>query len=193
LVRRRQSRKQFETNLMKVNLGKYSKTSDQRKVNVLIQDFDTWSLDSTLAHIILPALIQLKQSKMGVPTEFVQDVGGADYDSQDSFDFYKETHSESFDIACKRWEDTIDKMIWSFQQLVFNDWETQYYHGTPEFDWVKSVPHIDPVTGKSEDTFTMVDKNPNEHWTDYEGMREHERRIQEGLELFGKYYRHLWD
>jgi len=39
----------------------------------------------------------------------------------------------------------------------------------------------------------MIDKNPTEHWTDYIGMRIHEERIQEGLELFGKYYRHLWD
>jgi len=178
---------------MKVNLGKYHKNSDTRKVDVVIENFDTWSLDNTLAHIILPALVQLKNSKMGVPHEFVADVGGADYDSQDSFDFYKETHNESFDIACKRWEDIVDKMIWSFQQLVLDDWESQYHYGEPKFDWEPSDPFIDPVTGKSEDTFRMVDKNPDDHWTDIEGMRKHEERIQEGLELFGKYYRHLWD
>ena len=85
-------------------------------------------------------------------------------------------------------------MIWSFQQIVFDDWESQYHHGTPEYDWVQSnEPYINPLSGKTEDTFQMVDKNPNEHWTDIEGMRKHEERIQEGLELFGKYYRHLWD
>ena len=179
---------------MKVNLGKYQKTSDTRKVDVVIENFDTWSLDNTLAHIILPGLIQLKNSKMGVPHEFVADVGGADYDSQDSFDFYKETHDESFDIACKRWEDTLDKMIWSFQQLVFDDWESNYHHGTPKYDWEKTNDQIqNPVTGKLEDTYQMVDTNPDQHWVDIQGLRKHEERIQEGLELFGKYYRHLWD
>jgi len=178
---------------MKVHLGKYRKNSDHRKIKVNIEDFDTWSLDHTLAFIILPALMQLKKEKMGVPAQFVSDVGGADYDSQDSFDFYKETHEESFNIACRHWEDALDKMIWSFQQLVFDNWEEQYQHGTPEYDWKPCEDFVDPVTGKTEKTYRMVDKNPTEHWTDYEGMRLHEERIQEGLELFGKYYRHLWD
>jgi hypothetical protein len=39
----------------------------------------------------------------------------------------------------------------------------------------------------------MVDKNPGAHWYDAEGHLLHEERIQEGLELFGKYYRSLWD
>ena len=177
---------------MKVKLGDYKK-SGGRKIDVQIDRFDTYSLDHSLAHIILPALIQLKNTKMGVPAEF-SEVGGANYDNQSSFDFYEETHNEAFDIACKRWEDILDKMIWSFTQVVFDDWEKQYQHGTPKFDWVKSdEQYTNPISGKIEDTFQMVDKNPTEHWTDYEGMRKHEERIQEGLELFGKYYRHLWD
>ena len=178
---------------MKVNLGKYQKTSDARKVDVVIENFDTRSLDNTLAHIILPGLIQLKNTKMGVPAEFA-DVGGADYGMQDSFDFYKDSHNDAFDERCKRWEETLDKMIWSFQQIVFDDYEQQYHHGKPEYDWVKTDQQFtNPVNNKVEDTFQMIDKNPTEHWTDYEGMRVHEERIQEGLELFGKYYRHLWD
>lgn len=177
---------------MKINLGKYKKEG-QRRIDVNIEKFDTWSLDHSLAYIILPALLQLKATKHGIPHEFVADVGGADYDNQDSFDFYKETHNESFDIACKRWDDVLNKMIWSFQQIVFDNWESQYHHGTPKFDWVPSTPYTDPVTGKTENTFQMVDKNPDEHWMDTNGMRLHEERIQEGLELFGKYYRHLWD
>lgn len=177
---------------MKVNLGSYKK-DDSRRIDVQIDRFDTFSLDHTLAYIILPALIQLKNTKMGVPAEFA-DVGGDDYDMQDSFDFYKDSHNDAFNERCKRWEETLDKMIWSFQQIVFDDWEQQYYHGKPKYDWVKTDQQFtNPTNGKVEDTFQMIDKNPTEHWTDYEGMRVHEERIQEGLELFGKYYRHLWD
>jgi hypothetical protein len=178
---------------MKINLGPYRKNSDSRKIKVEIENFDTWSLDHTLAYIILPALLQLRASKMGVPAEFA-DIGGGNYTSQTCFDFYEETHNEAFDIAVKRWEETLDKMIWSFQQILIDDWENQYHHGKAEYDWVPSNDqYLNPSTGQMEDTFTMIDKNPEDHWTDYEGMREHERRIQEGLELFGKYYQHLWD
>jgi hypothetical protein len=178
---------------MKVKLPKWNK-KDTRKVEIHIDGHDTWSLDHTLALIILPALLQLKATKHGIPHEFVADVGGADYDSQDSFDFYKETHDESFNVACKRWDDILDKMIWSFKQLAIRDWEEKYHHGTAKYDWVKTdTQYTDPVTGKVQDSFKIFDPNPGEHWLDIEGMNKHRERIQEGLELFGKYYMHLWD
>lgn len=177
---------------MKLNIGKYKKNGN-RRINIQIESFDTWSLDHTLAHIILPALLQLKATKHGIPSEFAI-VGGEDYESQESFDFYKETHTESFDIACRRWDEILDKMIWSFQQLAFDDYESQYHHGKAEYDWVPSNQQsFNPITNQMEDTFTMVDKNPEGHYIDWEGLKLHEERIQEGLELFGKYYRHLWD
>jgi hypothetical protein len=176
---------------MKVNIGKYPKHTE-RRVNVEIERHDTYSFDHTLALIILPALLQLRETQHGVPTEFAT-VGGEDYDDQDSFDFYKDTQKESFDLAIQRWTEVLDKMIWSFQQIVYGDWEDKYYHGKAKYDTVPSDPFMNPLTGKTENTYTMVDTNPDEHWTDFEGMREHEKRIQEGLELFGKYYKHLWD
>lgn len=177
---------------MKVRLGKYLKNSN-RKIDITIEKFDTWNLDHSLALIILPALIQLKATKQGIPNDFAE-VGGADYDAQDSFDFYKETHSEGFDAKCKEWDEVLDKMIWSFQQIALEDYDTKYHHGKPDYDWVKTNKQFpNPITGKMEDTFQMVDKNPNEHWYDHVGHQLHEERIQEGLELFGKYYRALWD
>ena len=177
---------------MKVNLGKYKKDSS-RRIDVKIEKFDTFSLDHTLALIILPALLQLKATKMGVPSEFA-DAGGADYDNQDSFDFYKESHNDAFDKRCKKWDEVLDKMIWSFQQIAMDDYEKLYHHGDPKYDWVKTdQQYVNPLNGKKEDTFQMIDTNPDQHWYDAKGHMEHENRIQEGLELFGKYYRNLWD
>lgn len=177
---------------MKVNIRKYNKNSD-RKIDVEIERFDTWSLDHTLAHIILPALIQLKETKHGVPSDFA-DAGGEDYNQQDSFDFYKETHEDAFAERCKQWDEVLDKMIWSFQQISLDEYDAKYHHGTPKYDFVETANlYPNPVTGKMEKTYQMVDKNPNEHWYDHVGHQLHEERIQEGLELFGKYYRALWD
>jgi hypothetical protein len=179
---------------MKVKIGKYPKGNADRKIEVDIERFDTWSLDHTLAHIILPALIQLKEEKHGVPSEIVNDVGGEDWNPQDSFDFYKETHNEAWDIAAKRWDEILDKMIWSFEQLIKDDYSAQYHHGTSEYDWIKSdKTYPNPITGKIEPTWQMVDKNPDAHWYDSVGHQLHEERMQEGFDLFGKHYRSLWD
>ena len=179
---------------MKINIGKYPKGNGQRKVNIQIDKFDTWSMDHTLAMIIYPMLLQLKETKHGVPNEIVSDIGGENYSEQQSFDFYSETYQESFDKACDRWDEILDKMIWSFQQIAEDTYENKYHHGEAKYDWVKTDKQFhNPLTGKMEDTFQMVDKNPDEHWYDHVGHRLHQERIQEGLELFGKYFQNLWD
>lgn len=179
---------------MKVKIGKWTKTTNRRKVSIQIDTWDTWNADGTLAMIIYPMLLQLKATKQGVPSEFVNDVGGEDYVQQESFDFYKDSHNASWEIASKKWDDALDKMIWSFQQIVDGNYDEKYHHGKGEYDFVESDKTFpNPLTGKVEKTFQMVDKNPDEHWYDVEGHRLHEERMQEGFELFGKYFRNLWD
>ena len=83
-------------------------------------------------------------------------------------------------------------MIWSFQQIVDDESDHKYFHGTPDYGF-EPIQEINPVTGFKEKMYQMVDRNPGEHWYDHVGHMLHEERIQEGLELFGKYYRSLWD
>jgi hypothetical protein len=180
---------------MKVNIRKYNKGNSNRKIDIKIENFDTWSLDHTLASIILPALIQLKHTKHGVPSGFTDRIGG-DFDNNLVFDFIKEDDTEVFDQLCDKWDEALDKMIWSFLQLsIEDDYDSQYHHGKMEIAWEKlpNELHPDPVTGVNEPLYQMVDKNPGEHWYDHIGSQEHEKRIQEGLELFGKHFRDLWD
>jgi hypothetical protein len=87
----------------------------------------------------------------------------------------------------------MDKMIWSFEQILHDDYDSQYHHGEARYTFVDTDPMLNPLTGKMETMHQMVDSNPNEHWYDYVGHQLHEERIQEGLELFGKYFRNLWD
>ena len=177
---------------MKAKFTNYQTKTGQR-IDIKIDRWDTYSMDNTLAHIILPLLLQLRETKHGVPHEFA-DVGGEDHGQQDSFDFYKETHNEAFDSGVKRWEECLDKMIWSFQQLVEGNYSDKYHHGKIEVEWKPTGKKVNnPMTGKMEDTFQMIDKNPTEHWYDLDGELLHDERIQEGLDLFGRYYRNLWD
>ena len=178
---------------MKVNIRKYPKGNSNRKIDVKVENFDTWSLDHTLASIILPALIQLKHTKHGVPSEFTDRIGG-DFDGNLVFDFIKEDENEVFDQLCDKWDEVLDKMIWSFQQIVEDNWESNYYHGEGDYEWKEiDETKLNPLTGKVEKLYEMVDKNTEEHWIDFEGMEEHRKRIQEGIDLFAKYYFSLWD
>jgi hypothetical protein len=177
---------------MKVNIGKYLKTAE-RRIEVEINKYDTWSVDHTLALIILPLLLQYKETHHGIPNDFADHSGDDNTNSQSSFDFYKETHDWAFDESCKRWEEAVDKMIWSFYQIIIDD-ESRYHHGKANLDWVKTdKQYPNPISGKMEATYQMVDTNPTEHWYDVIGHFEHQKRVQEGLELFGKYYQNLWD
>ena len=46
----------------------------KQKIRVRIDTHDTWSMDHTLAHIVLPMLVQLKRTKHGAPNTDNADV-----------------------------------------------------------------------------------------------------------------------
>lgn len=164
---------------MKVNIGKFPKNA-HRRIKVDIEKFDTYNVDHTLALIILPMLLQFRETHHGLPNEFV-DTSGEDYHRQQSFDFYRDSQ-ESFDKAIERWHNILDKMIWSFYQIIIDD-DRKYHHGSPSYASIK----------QSDGMYRMIDKNPDDHWYDSVGHQMYEDRIKEGLELFGKYYKSLWD
>ena len=47
---------------------------------------------------------------------------------------------------------------------------------------------------RSNPKFSTMEDGPNHTWKcDYDGMNKVNERINNGLRLFGKYYRGLWD
>jgi len=99
---------------MKVDLGPYKSKGDRRKIKVHVDRYDTVSLDHTLALIILPCLIQLKNTQQGMPL-----IKEADVDpNQESFDFGDDLESMQYEKNTMIWNEIMDKMIWSFQQLT---------------------------------------------------------------------------
>ena len=91
-----------------------------QKINVRIDPYDTWSMDHTLSHIILPMLVQLKETKQGSP--FVDDVdvpaklrSTAAEPKENKYDTDSNHHL--------RWDWAIDEMIWAFEQKCRDDCE----------------------------------------------------------------------
>lgn len=97
---------------MKVNIGKYPSYyfwhgwlyslfgySPKQRVKIKIDTQDTWSMDCTLAHIILPMLVQLKETQHGHPNRLTE----------------------------QEWDDILDEMIWAFDQKCRDNWQDDFY------------------------------------------------------------------
>jgi hypothetical protein len=160
---------------------------------VKIDHWDVWNMDHTLSPIILPMLKRLKEVKHGSGFVDMEDVPEhlrvtttEEWDSQHTFDFYNEdVPIEGVADIHARWNWVLDEMIFAFEHLVDDTWEDKFSSGT-----------IDTIFVPCEDNpnLSSMEHGPNHTYVcDYDGLRKEYDRIDNGLRLFGKYYRNLWD
>lgn len=147
-----------------LKLCEWIESKKKRKIKIRIDKHDTWSMDHTLALIILPMLKQLKETQHGGPYTDDEDVpeelrSTSAPPKQNEYD----TDANHF----KRWDWILDEMIWAFEQKLDDSWEAQYY--------CKQVEGSD---------------SPE---IDMKGLKKHQERMSNGFRLFGKYYEGLWD
>lgn len=90
----------------------------KRTIRVKIDKYDTWSMDHTLAYIILPMLKQLKESKHGAPYTDDKDVPK---ELRSTSAPRKKNDWDIDDNHFKRWDWVLDQMIWSFEQKLSDD------------------------------------------------------------------------
>ena len=139
---------------------------------VKIDRYDTWSMDYTLAHIIHPMLVQLKETKHGAPFTDDDDVPK---ELRSWMAGPKENEWDTDANHFKRWDYILDEMIWAFAQELKDDEENEF------FDHSES----DEVKDWNEKMSKLK--------VDHEGLEAHQKRKQNGYRLFGKYYSGLWD
>ena len=157
---------------------------------VKIDNYDTWSMDTTLTPIILPMLKQLKETKHGAPFTEDEDVPER---LRSTTKAAVKSKKESWDTDCnhfKRWDWILDEMIWAFEQLADDEWEAQFHSGTSDIVWVPSK-ELD-AKGKPL-TYEMTAGPKDTRKWDKKGYMKHSARIDNGTRLFGKYFRALWD
>ena len=153
---------------------------------VKIDRYDTWSMDHTLADIILPMLKQLKENKHGAP--FVDDEDVPDELKSTSAP-PKENEWDTDDNHFKRWDYVLDEMIFAFECKVDDTWQEKFSSG--EFD-KKTVACQWDENGKAT-MYEWLDGPNHTYELDIEGMKVVQKRITNGYRLFGKYYEGLWD
>ena len=157
---------------------------------VKIDNYDTWSMDTTLTPIILPMLKQLKETKHGAP--FTEDADVPERLRSTTKAAIK-SKKESWDTDCnhfKRWDWILDEMIWAFEQLAMDDWEAQFHTGEHDTLW---VPSKDLDANGKPLTYQMKKGPRDTSKFDKKGYMKHSARIDNGTRLFGKYFRSLWD
>jgi hypothetical protein len=158
---------------------------------VKIDRWDTWSMDHTLSFIILPMLKQLSESKHGAPMVADEDVPEH---LRSTSAKPKEDEYDVDEFHFQRWDWVLGEMIFAFEHIQDDTWQEKFFTGVSDWQWEKSEEtYLNPVTGKKEGLTRMVEGPNHTHKCDYDGMRKVEERIQNGLVLFGKYYRALWD
>ena len=157
------------------------------KINyVKIDKWDTWSMDHTLALIVLPMLKQLKADKHGSPNVDDEDVPeGLNLRSTEAP--AKENEWDVDENHFKRWDWVLDEMIQAFECKVNDNWEEQYSTGVSDYQFVKE-PHE-----KFGTVSRMVDGPNHTRKTDWDAYNAHAERNKNGYRLFGKYYEALWD
>ena len=152
---------------------------------VKIDRYDTWSMDNTLADIILPMLKQLNAEKHGAPNV-------ADEDVPMELQSWTSPAKDEYDVDGQhfaRWEWVMNEMIFAFESKVNDGWQEKFYSGVSD---MKSVPCKWDENGKP--TLYTFEEGPNHTYKcDYEGIAEVQKRITNGYRLFGKYFEALWD
>lgn len=142
---------------------------------VKIDSYDVWSMDHTLSLIVVPMLKRLKAVKHGAPFIDDEDVPPKLRSTTKSAQKAKKNPWDTDGNHFKRFDWVLDEMIWAHEQIIDDDGEDKFYDHTEaekELDFTKSISKI------------KVDRK---------GLKAYHDRINNGLRLFGKYYRALWD
>jgi len=158
-------------------IQKFLDTVHPRWTYVKIDRWDTWSMDHTLADIILPMLKQLAATKHGAPFVDDEDVPeGLNLRSTEGEP--KENEWDTDSNHFRRWDWVLDEMIWAFEQKVDDNADSKFFDHS----------ECDPET-RLDDLLNNVSKTKY----DQAGHQKWQDRKANGFRLFGKYYEALWD
>jgi hypothetical protein len=167
-------------------VNKIKKRFFKRKVVVHIDGYDIWSLDHTLALIILPSLKAVRDYKSGIPYVDDEDVPvglrstSAPELTEEDMSFGRvDANLEN------RWKYVLNEMIHAFECTLDEDWDDQFHKGNIDHKLVEEVV--------GDNKLYRVERGPDHtHTFDIEAYKKAWARRMNGLRLFAKYYHALW-
>jgi len=139
---------------------------------------ESWDFKSALANWALPRLKHMKDNLHGYPSCLIPE------EKWEEISAGKEIVDEGRNIreehGMKEWNKILDKIIWSFENHDNEPMPTEPENYDPRCNMIKYDD------GSTE--YEHLDDRPWD-WTECEA---HDKKVQEGLDLFAKYYKDLW-
>lgn len=136
----------------------------QQRIERGFDDTELWNFERSIAKYVLPRMLVFKTKTMGYPPDF-----------------------KTFD----EWLETIDKMIYAFDHIVNEERYTDELEETLGVTWDGVIETKKLPDGNYE--LVHTDKYDDELMARYrDEQHKVTEKINEGLMLFGKYFRHLW-
>ena len=147
--------------------------------------YDAWDFKSQHAKWCVPRLKHLRDNHIGFPAmldapEETERIGVMDSHSIAPEEGNKESE-DYHDKQNKKWENILDKMIWSFEHLD---------------DLVEPIYPDDYDRRQKKTTYDdgcVAYESLDDRGADYGPITDHNKKVQEGLDLFAKHYQDLWD
>jgi hypothetical protein len=141
----------------------------KQTIKIHIDPWDTWSMDHTLSHIVVPMLKQLRETKHGGPHVDDEDVPE---NLRSTSAAPKENEWDIDEYWFDRWDYVLGEMLFAFESKLLDNWDAQFY----KFEDAKDEPL----------GIKLV-------WSDHDGRMAYQKRMSNGFRLFGKYFEALWD
>ena len=164
----------------------------KRKLKVHVDSWDVWGADHTLALIIHPVLLKLKEVKRGSPWVEDEDVPHMVKKKSKTKTSSKVRaldvgDDDEADDVHARWAWVLDEMIYAFEcEIMQDDWEDQFTSGEMDTSFKE-------VEINGQKMYEWV-RGPNDTYkVDEEARKAGWERRNNGLRLFAKYYHGLWD
>lgn len=152
----------------------------QRIEYVKVDGYDAWDAFGTMAKVCLPIMKDLQERKHS--SGFIKDEDVPDHLRSTNCS-PKEHEWDTDELWEDRWNWVIDEVVFALESCVNEDWEEQFHSGNIDINWNQ----ID-----DSDFSELVEGPKHTHKFDRDGYMEYSKRIDNGLRLFGTYWRNWW-
>ena len=180
---------------------------------------ERWNLFHTFSVYIAAGLKEFLSYKLyGIPQEFSdleEEIAEVNSEIKESKELYEELGKEVERIIAEReqlprfdrnaekstemrtWRGTIEKMLWSFEQIrddypdsPFNKWHDKQFWSLLDKGILPMEIEEEPDENGLHAVKFNGEETPQEIW---DADKLYHQKIQEGIDLFAKYFEELWD
>ena len=147
-------------------MNKRQRKKWSKQHDLYVNPRECWCLDYTIAKFVLPRLKQFKKDNIGYPERDEADTP-------------------------EKWDEILDRMILAFEYVIDDDW----WIDNPRYDYTEGLEMKfvqDESSGFNHIIFEQTEHSKEIKKVYIEERKRRQTVIQEGLDLFAKFFQDLW-